>query len=204
MYLPQPATVLSLVLRREHITRYLARPEALGSVVVTGSAGPGALASRFLRDFWERAEHELPAELASRFAEAALHIVASAYASVPDARPEGSLRFTQQRLRIRAYIEEHLRDPDLTPQSIADGLHITRGYMHRLFPGESESPARYILRRRLEEAHRVLSDGLQTDRSITRIAFDQGFNSLPHFCRVFRAHYGVTPRELQRRSAQAG
>ena len=138
-----------------------------------------------------------------RFAEASLQIVASAYASVPDARPERSLRLTQQRLRIRAYIEEPLRDPDLTPQSIAEELHITRGYMHRLFPGDSESPARYILRRRLEEAHRALSDSMQAERSITRIAFDQGFNSLPHFCRVFRAHYGITPRDLQRRSAAA-
>ncbi len=109
-----------------------------------------------------------------RFAEASLQIVTSAYASVPDARPERSLRLTQQRLRIRAYIEQHLRDPDLTPQSIAEELHITRGYMHRLFPGDSESPARYILRRRLEEAHRALSDSMQAERSITHIAFDQG------------------------------
>lgn len=200
MYLPQPATLLSVIVQREHITRYLACPEALGSLVLSGDAGPGALASRYLRDFWDRAEHELTGDLARRFAEAALQIAASAYASVPNARPEGSLRLTQQRLRIRAYIEEHLRDPDLTPQSIAEELHITRGYMHRLFPGESESPARYILRRRLEEAHRVLSDRMQADRSITAIAFDQGFNSLPHFCRVFRAQYGITPRDLQRRS----
>lgn len=201
MYLPRPATLLSVVLRREHITRHLACPEALGSRVVSGVGGAGALASRYLRDVWERAaENELSDELAVRFTEAALPIVAGAYASVPDARPERSLRLTQQRLRIRAYIEEHLRDPNLTPQSIAEDLRITRGYMHRLFPGDSESPARYILRRRLEEAHRALSDRMQAGRSITSVAFDQGFNSLPHFCRVFRAQYGITPRDLQRRS----
>lgn len=200
MYLPRPATLLSVIVGREQMTRYLACPEAVGSLVVHGDAGPGALASGYLRDFWERAERELPDELAPRFAEAALQIVAGAYAGVPDARPAGSLRLTQLRLRIRAYIEAHLRDPDLTPQSIAEALHITRGYMHRLFPGDSESPARYILRRRLEEAHRALTDCMRADRSITTIALDQGFNSLPHFCRVFRARYGITPRELQRRS----
>ena len=203
MYIPKPATLLSVLIRREHITRYLACPEALASQVVAGGTGPGALASRYLRDFWERAEHELTGELAPRFAEAALQIVASAYAGVPDARPERSFRLTQHRLRIRAHIEEHLRDPDLTPQSIADDLHITRGYMHRLFPGDIESPARYILRRRLEEAHRALSDSMQTSRSITTIAFEQGFNSLPHFSRVFRSRYGVTPRDLQRQSLSA-
>src|SRR5262249_40169921 len=99
--------------------------------------------------------------------------------------------------------EEHLHDPDLTPRSIAEDLHMTRGYMHRLFSGDSESPARYILRRRLEECHRALADSMQAGRSVTTIAFEYGFNSLPPFCPVFRAHYGMTPREHQARAADA-
>ncbi len=36
MYLPRPATLLSVIIRREHLTRYIACPEALGSLVVSG------------------------------------------------------------------------------------------------------------------------------------------------------------------------
>ncbi len=120
---------------------------------------------------------------------------------VPNAQPKGlASAHAAAVTHSRVYRGSICATRNLTPQSIAEELRITRGYMHRLFPGESESPARYILRRRLEEAHRALSDRMQADRSITTIAFDQGFNSLPHFCRVFRAQYGLTPRDLQRRS----
>lgn len=197
MLLPQPVSLLAVCLSREQIVRHIARPEALSSIVVRGDSGPGALASAYLRDFWSRAQHELSAGLAQRFAEIGLQMAASTYAGLPDAQPARSCLLAQHYLRIRAYIEEHLRDPDLTPQSIADDLHITRGYMHRLFSGDSESPARYILRRRLEECHRALADRMQAGRSVTTIAFEHGFNSLPHFCRVFRAQYGITPREQQ-------
>jgi AraC-like DNA-binding protein len=200
MVLAEPASLLAICVRRDHITRYIARPDALSAVAVTGQSGPGALASRYLRDFWNRAEHELTPSLASRFAETGLQMMASAYASMPEARPERSALVTHHRLRIRAYIEEHLRDPDLTPQSIAEGLHITPSYLHRMFSNGAESVARYVMRRRLEECHRALSDPMQAATSITTIAFEHGFNSLPHFCRVFRAQYGITPREAQIRA----
>jgi len=38
---------------------------------------------------------------------------------------------------------------------------------------------------------------MQAGRSVTHIAFEHGFNSLPHFSRVFRSHFGITPSELR-------
>jgi AraC-like DNA-binding protein len=38
----------------------------------------------------------------------------------------------------------------------------------------------------------------QRGRTVTAIAFDHGFNSPTHFGRVFRARYGMTPREYRR------
>jgi AraC-like DNA-binding protein len=100
-------------------------------------------------------------------------------------------------MRIRSYIEEHLREADLTPKSIANALGITPGYLHRLFSDSTESVARYVLRRRLEECHRCLSDCMHSGRSVTDIALEYGFNSLPHFSRVFRSRFGITPSELR-------
>lgn len=204
LQLSRPVSLLALCVPRERLTRYIACPEAACSVVVSStSGGAGALVAGYLRDFWSRSQQELSPQLTTRFADIALQMIASAYAGIPDARPERSSRLTEHRIRIRTYIEEHLRDADLTPKSIAEALRITPGYLHRIFSDSNESIARYMLRRRLEECHRNLSDCMQSGRSITHIAFEHGFNSLPHFSRVFRKHFGVTPSELRQRSAHA-
>lgn len=203
LHLPKPVSLLALCVPRECLTRYFACPEAACSLVVSGTCGAGALVAGYLRDFWGRAQYELSPQLVPRFAEIALQMVAGVYAGIPSARPDRSSRLTEHRLRIRSYIEEHLCETDLTPKSIADALGITAGYLHRLFSDGSESVARYILRRRLEECHRNLSDCMQSGRSVTHIAFEHGFNSLPHFSRVFRGHFGITPSELRQRAGQA-
>ena len=203
LLLSKPVSLLALCVPRERLARYIACPDAACSLVVSGASGAGALVASYLRDFWGRAENELSPQLVPRFAEIALQMIASTYAGIPAARPDSSCRLTEHRLRIRSYIEEHLCDADLTPHSIADALRITPGYLHRLFSAGTESVARYILRRRLEECHRNLVDCMQSARSVTHIAFEHGFNSLPHFSRVFRNHFGITPSELRLRAARA-
>jgi len=201
--LSRPYSLLALRVEREKLTRYIACPEAACSLVVSSAAGPGALLARYLHDFWRSADHELAPELLPRFADIALLMIASTYAGVPEARPDRFCRATEQRMRIRSYIEEHLNEADLTPRSVAEALNITPGYVHRLFSDGAESVARYILRRRLEECHRDLCDPMLSTRSVTAIAFAHGFNSVPHFCRAFRSHFRVTPGELRQRVAGA-
>ena len=81
---------------------------------------------------------------------------------------------------------------------VAEACKMTPRYLHHLFSSESETVARYILRRRLEECSRALTLPSQRGRTVTSIAFDYGFNSPTHFGRVFRARYGITPREYRR------
>ena len=129
---------------------------------------------------------------------AILDLVASAYAGVQQNESERSSLVMAHRVRIMNYIEAHLGDPDLTPTRIAEACRMTTRYLHHLFSDEEETVARYILRRRLEECSRSLVDDSQRGRTVTEIAFDCGFNSPTHFGRVFRARYGVTPREYRR------
>jgi AraC family transcriptional regulator len=53
----------------------------------------------------------------------------------------------------------------------------------------------YILHRRLGQILLLLR---QTKRPIVEIAFDSGFNDLPHFNRIFRREVGMTPREYRK------
>jgi AraC-like DNA-binding protein len=117
---------------------------------------------------------------------------------LPQAQSDRSSLATSHRIRIVNYIEAHLGDPDLTPMRVAEACKMTPRYLHHLFSEESETVARFILRRRLEECSRALTLPSQRGRTVTSIAFDFGFNSPTHFGRVFRARYGVTPRDFRR------
>ena len=91
-----------------------------------------------------------------RISRAILDLIASAYTSLPQAQSDRSSIATSHRIRIVNYIEAHLGDPDLTPMRVAKGCKMTARYLHHLFSEESETVARYILRRRLEECSRTL------------------------------------------------
>ena len=52
------------------------------------------------------------------------------------------------------------------------------------------SIVQFVRQRRLEKACYFLR---HTDMNITEIALSSGFNSLPYFNKVFRAHLGITP-----------
>lgn len=54
------------------------------------------------------------------------------------------------------------------------------------------TPAQYYVQLRLERARRMLR---QTDMSVAEVAIACGFVSLSHFAKVYRRHYGLSPRE---------
>jgi AraC-like DNA-binding protein len=180
------------------LRRHLACPESMVAISMSGSAGLSGLVSTFLRDFWQRRDVELGPCVAPRITRAMLDLVASAYTLLPQSRSDRSSLATAHRIRILNYIEAHLGDPDLTPVRVAAACKMTPRYLHHLFSQEPETVARYILRRRLEECSHALALLGHSGRTVTSIAFDFGFNSPTHFGRVFRARYGVTPREYRR------
>ncbi|MFF8727014.1 helix-turn-helix domain-containing protein [Streptomyces sp. NPDC015171] len=98
-------------------------------------------------------------------------------------------------LRIRAYIDQRLADPDLTPDAIARAHHISVRYLHKLFQLEDITVSRWIQQRRLEQCRRDLARREPAGRTVAAVAHRWGFTSASHFSRVFRAAYGVSPAE---------
>ncbi|WDM16181.1 helix-turn-helix domain-containing protein [Streptomyces lavenduligriseus] len=97
--------------------------------------------------------------------------------------------------RIREHIDRNLGDPDLSPESIAQAHGMSVRYLHRLFEGEETTVCRLVQRRRLEECSRELARRGRATPSVSAVAHRWGFSSPAHFSRVFRAAYGVPPRE---------
>ena len=82
-------------------------------------------------------------------------------------------------------------DAPISPALIAERIGISGRQLERLF-GKflSTSPKKYYMEMRLERARHLL---VQTENSVSDVAFACGFESPGHFSRVYRAAFGVTP-----------
>jgi AraC family transcriptional regulator, positive regulator of tynA and feaB len=200
----EAANRLLVVRIPEHLLRrHVACAERLTAVAMSGAEPTGELLSVFIRQLWARYSRGIDPAVATHITHAVLNLIAGAYALVPQAK-RGRLSMSEvHRARIRSYIEKHLTDHNLTPESIAEACNIKGRYLRKLYESEHESLTRYILRRRLEECASALASEAYRDRNVTDIAFSYGFNSVTHFGRVFRERYGVTPTEYRLRNSRS-
>jgi len=148
-------------------------------------------------------ESGLSAEFQNRVARHLLDLIATSYAIAFEslATPTSSV-VSGRHAKVKLYIEQHLRDPDLSPCSIANRLKLSSRYLRMIFSSSSETVSAYILRRRLEECARQMADAQWRGHSIAEIAFAWGFNSAPHFTRSFRERFGVSPRNYRRQQLE--
>ena len=204
MDFPGANRMLVLGIPDARLRRHIACPESLVAIPMAAAGGVAGLLSRFLRNYWVECQRELETAAAERVGIAILDLLGAAYAEIPRAQSDRSSLSTAHRIRIINFIESHLHDPDLTPTRIAEACKMTPRYLHHLFSDQDETVARYILRRRLEACSRALVSAAQRGRTVISIAFDYGFNSPTHFGRVFRAKFGVTPREYRLGNAGTG
>ena len=195
--------MLVLSVPHPELARRMPSPESVVGIAMSGRSGVSGLLSSLLCNFWQQRRTGDETFLSPRFSEAILDLVASAYACITAAAPEGSSIAIARREQIRSYIETHLHDPALTPGSVAAAVHLSPRRLHQLFEADGETVGAYILRRRLEECARAMSDAAQRSRTVTEIAFLHGFNNASHFGRVFRERYQTTPSDYRRRSTAA-
>ncbi|MET9494287.1 helix-turn-helix domain-containing protein [Streptomyces sp. NPDC006552] len=171
-----------------------------GTAIGTGQ-GCGAVLGPFLTTLADSAAAYAPA-LADRLASSVVDLVAVLVTE--QAREAGAAQESARGhlvTRIRDHIDRHLKDPALTPETIASAHHISVRYLHRLFEAEELTVGRLVRRRRLEECARELARGGRALPSVASVAQRWGFASPAHFSRVFRGAYGISPREWRRAGA---
>lgn len=98
-------------------------------------------------------------------------------------------------VRVKTYILRHLSDPDLSPTTIADAHFISVRYLHKLFEPEGATVSEWIRTKRLERCCEELLVPPARRPGVAVVAQRWGFVSPSHFSRVFRAAYGLSPRE---------
>ncbi|BFM20263.1 helix-turn-helix transcriptional regulator [Gilvimarinus japonicus] len=87
----------------------------------------------------------------------------------------------------------HKRSVELSLKEAAELCHLSPSYFSRLFKSVFRySYSEYGIRHRLYSAARLL---VQSELSITDIAYELGFSSPSHFISLFKKQFGVTPKK---------
>jgi AraC-like DNA-binding protein len=95
-----------------------------------------------------------------------------------------------------AYIKEHLSDPALTAERIAEALFISRRRLYQLFD-DGDGVSGRIRQLRIDRAKELLGDPAHAKRGIGEISRQCGFANAAHFSRTFRKVVGETPRDYR-------
>ncbi|MFI7300871.1 AraC family transcriptional regulator [Streptomyces sp. NPDC050121] len=163
--------------------------------------GFGALLAQLLTQLAEGTDSYQPAD-APRLGTVVVDLLSALFAhalEADDSLPPETRRQTLV-LRIRAFVQQHLHDPQLTPSAVAAAHHISTSYLHRLFEQEDETVAAWIRTQRLERARRALAEPTMRAIPIHAIAARSGFPRAADFTRAFRRAYGVSPTDYRRQT----
>lgn len=118
---------------------------------------------------------------------------------LPEREHDGNAKYEKKLDDALRCIEMHLGDPEFCAEMLADAVHISRRRLDEIFVAALAKPvAGYIWERRLERAAQYLSDHSKNSRSITDVAFSNGFSDISHFSRTFKKKYGLTPSAYQK------
>lgn len=159
--------------------------------------GTGYLLASFLQGLaggqWSRLEAERLGAAAVQLASAFLGGLADREGLLP---PE--TRQTVLLRRIKAFIETHLREPRLSPQTIADAHNISVRYLHHLFRSEKQTVGALIRELRLDRCRTDLEQPGYAAHPIGAIGARWGFTDAAVFNRAFKTAFGMPPGEYRR------
>lgn len=96
----------------------------------------------------------------------------------------------------KKYIQENY-NKEITLNDISNSINLNPAYFSSLFKQKTgQTFVQYKTNLRLEKARELLR---HTNKSITEIAFEIGFNNVTHFTRTFKKNFGFTPSHLRKK-----
>lgn len=135
---------------------------------------------------------------ALRLAHTTIDLVTTLFANELDVSLEGTNEPRRRLLnQIKNFIEANLDDDSLDPPQIAAAHYISVRQLHQLFSTEGISVSSWLRTRRLEQCRWMLADPVHAGRSVSEIGARWGLPDAPHFSRVFKNAYGMSPRQFR-------
>jgi AraC-like DNA-binding protein len=167
--------------------------ERLTPFVAVGSSSPEARLLVAQLDVLGDTAGTLTSKAAKRARNSTLHLIRG----ILDAELSAEVRSSHIRSRAERYIDRHLRDQSLDPNTIAKDLGVSLRTLHRAFAESDESVMAYVRRRRLDHA-RIEMTTQDSSVTITYLAARWQFADAAHFSRAFRQRFGLTPTQYRK------
>ena len=98
---------------------------------------------------------------------------------------------------IENYIKMNLADPELSYDKVAISCGISPRYLCFLLKANNTSFSELVWKNRMPKARDWLVSAKTRDYPIHEIAYMSGFKSAAHFSRMFKATYGMPPRDYR-------
>jgi AraC family transcriptional regulator len=115
-------------------------------------------------------------------------------ARIPAKKLSTRLELYKRLLRGKDFLDSFHAE-ELPLNEVARTACVSPYHFHRLFREVfGETPNQYLQRKRLERARDLLKN---TDRGVTEISLDVGFESSTSFSALFRRTFGYSPREYR-------
>lgn len=194
----QPARTLVVQLPRAEVRLPADRVERLLAVRLPGEDPLAALVADHLNGLLAGARAWASRDVA-RLGRVTIDLITGLLAHRLDARgalpPENRRRLLLE--QVHAFIDANLGEPELSPRTVADAMHISVRYLHRLFQQDGDTVCAWIKQRRLERCRRDLAEPLLSDRPVYAIAARWGLAHPAEFSRIFHSAYGIPPGEYR-------
>jgi AraC-like DNA-binding protein len=98
---------------------------------------------------------------------------------------------------IKTFVDDHIREPELSPAIVSARFGISARYLHKLFAATEQSFGDYVSAQRLEQAKKDLRNPAYDRLSIAEIGYRCGFHDLSSFHRNFKKRFDTTPRQIR-------
>jgi AraC-like DNA-binding protein len=183
---------LMIVLARPSVPAALLALEPHGLVFPRGGSA-ARLIGAAMQEYYAQADQMTVSE-----AEAATESIVAMTTAFARIRLTGneSDHLKSRRRAALDYIDGHLGNARLGPEKIADAANLSRASLYRLLAAEGGSRA-VVLKRRLDEALRLMLEDDRDEHSLKEIVRCCGFGGISQFSRAFRARFGVSPRQYR-------
>ncbi|MBX9841342.1 MAG: helix-turn-helix domain-containing protein [Xanthobacteraceae bacterium] len=181
---------LMIILAREAVPAALLATEPHG-LVFPRESGAARLIGAALQEFYARAD-----DLTVSEAEAAIEGVVALTTAFARARlaDDEADHVKSKRKAALDCIDANLGNEQLGPDEIAEAAGVSRASLYRLLAAEGGIRT-VLLKRRLEQALRLMLADNNDERSLMDIAKCCGFGGTSQFSRAFRARFGAPPRQ---------
>jgi AraC-like DNA-binding protein len=181
---------LMVILAREAVPAALLAIEPHG-LVFPRASGAARLIGAAMQEFYAQAD-----DLTVSEAEAAIEGIVALTTACARARlaDDEADHVKSRRKAALDYIDAHLANEQLGPDEIAAAANVSPASLYRLLAAEGGIRA-VLLKRRLDQALRLMLADNNDERPLMEIAGCCGFGGTSQFSRAFRTRFGVPPRQ---------